>query len=414
MVNGKVKYWKHPTNTNFIFIENRKSPLISIDFWCKAGTIYEYKGIEGCAHFLEHMIFKGNRNLKPGEFDLQIELLGGSSNASTGLDDVHYYVLVPKINFKESLYLLTNLVLTPEFNPNEFKLEKAVIQEEIMQQEDQPEEKLLNILFKTAWGNNPYGRNILGNEKNINAIKIKDLKDFHFNQYSSNNVSIAIAGDLPKNILEICENCILTYPNKNEIILKSPKKYKQLLKHVRKEVILERLEFSRIFIAWQIPEENTQKTLLGFEILASILCDGRNSRLIKPLKEENNLVQSITADINPGEFGSLFLIEACCKNEYCLLVEERINEILREIKKSRPILKKEINRAIRVIKSTNVFNLETSFQLTSYFGNHLLWGRYDPLNEFYKNLKYWNSLKNIQALVNNLSFEKFTLIAYSN
>ena len=61
----------------------------------------------------------------PGEFDHKIESLGGLSNASTGYDDVHYHVLVPHSNFKESLALLTNIVVAPDFNPDEFLKEKG-------------------------------------------------------------------------------------------------------------------------------------------------------------------------------------------------------------------------------------------------------------------------------------------------
>ena len=136
MVIRKLKYWKHPSKTNFIFLEKKESPLISIDIWFKAGNSFEKKGKEGSAHFLEHMIFKGNDKLRPGEFDLKIESLGGTSNASTGHDDVHYYVLVPTINFQESFELLLELVLNPKFDLFEFNKEKKVILEEIMQQED--------------------------------------------------------------------------------------------------------------------------------------------------------------------------------------------------------------------------------------------------------------------------------------
>ena len=69
---ANVKYWKHPSKTNCVFVEESESPLISIDFWCKAGISFEGKNKVGLAHFLEHMIFKGSKLLEPGEFDLRI------------------------------------------------------------------------------------------------------------------------------------------------------------------------------------------------------------------------------------------------------------------------------------------------------------------------------------------------------
>ena len=94
------------------------------------------------------MIFKGSNKIMPGEFDHKIESLGGLSNASTGYDDVHYHVLVPPNNFRESLALLTNIVVSPNFNQDEFIKEKGVVIDEIKQQNDQPEEDYLIIFEK--------------------------------------------------------------------------------------------------------------------------------------------------------------------------------------------------------------------------------------------------------------------------
>ena len=410
MVIRKFEYWKHPDKTNFIFLEKKESSLISIDIWFKAGNSFEEKGKEGSAHFLEHMIFKGNDKLRPGEFDLKIESLGGTSNASTGHDDVHYYVLVPTINFQESFELLIELVLNPKFDLFEFNKEKKVILEEIMQQEDQPDENLFNLFLKKAWNNHSYGKPILGLEKNIKNIDIEDLRSFHKKQYTPINSAIAISGNLPPNILEICKNIKLKFPNNESF---KHKRYVPQLKNAREEIFIERLEFSRIFMAWQIPNARYQKLLLGFELLTSILTDGKNSRLIKPLQEEANLVESIQVEINTGEIGSLFILEACCISENLKLVEYKINKIMDDIKNSKPLLKKEIKKAIRIIKSEYIFNLETTSQLTSYYGNHLLWGRLNPIIELNKNLLYWNNLENFEQLLTFFECQKFTLIAHA-
>ena len=87
---------------------------------------------------------------------------------------------------------------------------------------------------------------------------------------------------------------------------------------------------------------------IGFEILASILCVGRNSRLVKVLKEERNLVESIYVDVNGGEFGSLLVIEACCDEINLKNVEEEINETIQEVISCKNLTLNEIRKAIRV------------------------------------------------------------------
>ena len=168
---GEVKYYNHSSKTRCVFVNNKDLPLISIDIWCKAGSSFEDDNKIGTAHFLEHMIFKGTNKLMPGEFDYKIESLGGLSNASTGYDDVHYHVLIPPDNFKESLALLTNIIVSPIFNSLEFEKEKGVVIDEIKQQNDQPEERLYNYFLKRVWLCPKYANSILGNENNIKNLE---------------------------------------------------------------------------------------------------------------------------------------------------------------------------------------------------------------------------------------------------
>ena len=90
----RLKQWTLDSGATCVTASIPEAPLTCFDFWCKAGSSFEGNGEEGLAHFLEHMVFKGSKNLEAGEFDRKIEELGGSSNAATGLDDVHFYVLI--------------------------------------------------------------------------------------------------------------------------------------------------------------------------------------------------------------------------------------------------------------------------------------------------------------------------------
>ena len=407
---ANIKYWKHHSKTNCVFVENNDSPLISIDFWFKAGISFEEKEKVGLAHFLEHMIFKGSKLLKSGEFDLRIEALGGFSNASTGYDDVHYYVDIPPSNVEEALSLLTNLVLFPKFNEREFNLEKKVIIEEILQSQDQKDELIFNSFLKSVWIDHPYTKSILGEEENINEIELNDLHNFHKKYYIPINSCIAIAGKLPKNYLEIFNNCEL-HQSKNLIDLRQICADNKTIRKGRKIEFFKDIEFSRIFMAWQIPSSKDQKNILGYEIISSILTDGRNSILNRSLKEEKQIVESIHSGIQPGEFGSLFIIEASLERENLRKVEDIISNLLQKLLTDSD-LNNKIKKALRIVKSNYIFNLETSSQLSQFYGNHLLWGRLNPQIELSKNFKYWKSTENLKKLIKSLLEDKFTFIAY--
>ncbi len=408
---GDVNYYTHSSKTRCVFVDNKELPLISIDIWCKAGSSFEDVDKNGTAHFLEHMIFKGSNKIMPGEFDYKIESLGGVSNASTGYDDVHYHVLVPPNNFKESLALLTNIVVAPDFNPNEFIKEKGVVIDEIKQQNDQPEEKLFNYFLKRVWLSPNYANSILGTEHSIKNLEINDLVKFHSKHYTTEKICIAIAGNLSKEIYKIFEKSDLSGIKERPNLINLKNKPSLKIRNGRESVKFDNLEFSRIFMAWFIPNLNDQKIIIGLEILASILSVGRNSRLVKILKEDSNLVESIYVDVNAGELGGLFIMEASCESKDIDLVEKQINKTIDELSNCKVLALDEIKKAINIVKSNYIFNLETSTQLSSFFGNELLWGRKSSINNLESHLGYWNDLDNFKEITEYIRGEKFTLVA---
>ena len=408
---GDVNYYTHSSKTRCVFVDNKELPLISIDIWCKAGSSFEDVDKNGTAHFLEHMIFKGSNKIMPGEFDHKIESLGGLSNASTGYDDVHYHVLVPPSNFKESLALLTNIVVAPDFNPDEFIKEKGVVIDEIKQQNDQPEERLFNYFLKRVWLSPNYANSILGTENSIKNLEINDLVKFHSKHYTTEKICIAIAGNLSEEIYKIFEKSDLSGIKESPNLINLKNKPSLKIRNGRESVKFDNLEFSRIFMAWFIPNLNDQKNIIGLEILASILSVGRNSRLVKILKEDSNLVESVYVDVNAGELGGLFIMEASCESKDIDLVEKQINKTIDEISNCKALALNELKKAINIVKSNYIFNLETSTQLSSFFGNELLWGRKSSINNLESHLKYWNDLDNFKEITEYIRGEKFTLVA---
>jgi len=413
---GDVNYFTHSSKTRCVFVDNKELPLISIDIWCKAGSSFEDVDKNGTAHFLEHMIFKGSNKIMPGEFDHKIESLGGLSNASTGYDDVHYHVLVPPSNFKESLALLTNIVVAPDFNPDEFIKEKGVVIDEIKQQNDQPEERLFNYFLKRVWLSPNYANSILGTENSVKNLEINDLEKFHSKHYTTERICIAIAGNLSGDIYKIFEKSDLSGLNNNPIStdpnLINQKNCPSLkIRNGREVIKFDNLCFSRIFMAWFIPNLSDQKNIIGIEILASILSVGRNSRLVKCLKEDNNLVESIYVDVNAGELGGLLILEASCEKKDIYLIENKINDTIEKLSDTKNLTLDELKKAINIVKSNYVFNLETSTQLSSFFGNELLWGRKSSINNLESHLKYWSDSDNFKEITEYIRGEKFTLVA---
>ena len=116
-------------------------------------------------------------------------------------------------------------------------------------------------------------------------------------------------------------------------------------------------------------------------------------------------------DVNAGELGGLLILEASCENKDIHLVEKEINKTIDEISDCKISNLDEIGKAINIVKSNYLFNLETSTQLSSFFGNELLWGRKYSINKLESHLKYWNDLENFKEITKYFRGDKFTLIA---
>ncbi len=405
----EVKHWSLPNGATCVVANMEDSTLTCIDFWCKGGSNYEIKNEEGMAHFLEHMIFKGSKNLKEGEFDLKIESLGGSSNAATGLDDVHYHVLVPPENTVEALNLLLELLLFPKIDQAAFEMEKEVVLEEISQNIDQPDEIIYIKLLKECCSPHRYSRPILGNKETVRKIIPKQMKQFHKDHYVGENCSLCIAGKVPNGIQSIINNSQLKD-------LKAKEEKSRINKQITfnkgyKKELIPRLEGGRIIKAWKLPPAKENLLILGAEIAATMLCEGRSSLMVKKLREDMRIIESIEIDLQILEEGGLIILDVSCPLENLQIAENEINKLLDQSKR---VLfnEKDLERAKKLVKNNIYFGLELSNQIASTIGGQALWGRHESILKTIKEISYWTSKRLNQLIFPLFNPEKsFTLIA---
>ena len=293
-----------------VSLDLAEAPLVCLDFWCRAGSVFEAGSESGMAHFLEHMVFKGSHNLAAGEFDRRIEALGGSSNAATGFDDVHYHVLIPPQAAPEALELLLDLVLEPRLEGEAFAMERQVVLEELAQSEDQPEEVAVQQLLAMACPGHAYGLPILGRREALLAHEPEAMAAFHQRLYGGGRCVLALAGALAGRDLEsrAAEGVLASLDP-----LAGPPPLDPLrVQPGEGRLELPRLEAARLLMAWGQPPARDLHGVMGGDLATSLLAEGRRSRLVARLREQLQLVESVDLDLHPMECGSLALLEAVC------------------------------------------------------------------------------------------------------
>jgi predicted Zn-dependent peptidase len=364
-----------------------EAPLVCLDFWCRAGSSFESNDESGMAHFLEHMVFKGSAHLQAGDFDRRIEALGGSSNAATGFDDVHYHVLIPPAAAAEALDLLLDLVLQPRLEAEAFAMERRVVLEELAQSEDQPEEVALQTLLAHACPCHPYGLPILGQRERLLAHDPAGMAAFHQRLYGATRCELALSGALSDGALleHVAGGALARLACNTEPPAPPPLR----LQAGEQRLSLPRLEAARLLMAWWQPPAGDLDAVMGADIATTVLAEGRRSRLVEQLRERLRIVESIDLDLHPMECGSLALLEAVCEEDELPAVRRAIGEVWQEVMQE-PLGDAEWSRALRLVSNSYRFGLESPGAVAGVIGNGHLWGRRQPLSAPLQALAGWN------------------------
>ncbi|MFM8606226.1 MAG: M16 family metallopeptidase [Cyanobium sp.] len=373
--------------TEVVSLALEDAPLVCLDFWCRAGSAFESADESGLAHFLEHMVFKGSDHLAAGEFDRRIEALGGSSNAATGFDDVHYHVLIPPDAAAEALDLLLDLVLRPRLEEEAFAMERRVVLEELAQSEDQPEEVALQTLLEKACPHHPYGLPILGRRERLLAHDPARMAAFHQRLYGAARCELALSGALGDGALldHVAAGALARLTATAE-----PPPPPPLRLHPGEHRLeLPRLEAARLLMAWWQPPAGDLDAVMGADLATTVLAEGRRSRLVERLRERLRIVESIDLDLHPMECGSLALLEAVCEEEELPAVRREIATVWQEVMEE-PLGETEWSRAVRLVSNSYRFALESPGAVAGVIGNGHLWGRRQPLSAPLQALERWN------------------------
>ena len=371
------------------YIPLPETGLTCLDLWIAAGSRWETATETGLAHFLEHMVFKGSRRLAEGEFDWRIETLGATSNAATGLDDVHFQVVCPAAAALEALGLLTELVLFPSFRDKAFALERLVVQEELKQALDQPDEVAYQALLKRACGVHSYGRPILGTPASLDALTVDAMATFHRRLYGAGRLAVVVSGAVAPEVFHgDLERGLL-----NRWAPASPPQGVQPRLHVQPghgHLKLKRLECARLMACWAMPPAAERTMLAGLDLAICLLAEGRCSWLISRLREELDLVDELDLDLVPLEAGSLVILEASC-------APARLHELERLLPRcltdwlGQPPRPQALQRACRQMVTRVSFGWESAGSAAAHVGPSLLRGHVTPLDTQLVDLQTWTA-----------------------
>jgi zinc protease len=352
----------------FIHQQIPTTPVVVADVWVRAGATLEPAPWFGMAHFLEHMIFKGTATSLPGAFDHNIENSGGVSNAATSYDYAHYSLTTATPYLEETLPHLGDLLLNAAIPEDEFIRERDVVLEEIRSYNDDPDWIGFQALIQDIYQRHPYGRSVLGTERELMQQSAEAMRWFHRTHYQPENMTVVIVGGIAQNsALELVNRSFANFGDRCDCPQSEKVSNPTITGIQRQEIYLPRLEQARLLMAWTAPGVEQLRAGYGLDLLAVMLSEGRTSRLVRDLREERQLVQGICSNFSLQRESSLFTITAWLEPEYLEQVESLICAHLDNLQNAE-IKKQELYRAQRLLCNDYAFSTETPNQLTGLYG----------------------------------------------
>ncbi len=289
--------------------ESHRAPVVAVQIWVKAGSAYETEKQAGITHLIEHMIFKGTEKRKPGELASIIESLGGTINAYTSYDYTVYHCVVPKEFLATALDVLDDAVFHSKFDKDELEKEKKVVLEEMKMRQDNPHTRLYEDLMKISYQVYPYRRPIIGYEETVMAFTREDILEYMSQHYKPCNMAVIVTGDVqPDEAVAEIER----FFGKEKELECHEQSFPQEPPQTTPRIISTSMDCNEGYLALSfsgIPNFNHPDTP-ALDLLSTYLSDGESSLLVSRLKNQLQLVHSISASAFTPKGPGLFEITA--------------------------------------------------------------------------------------------------------
>src|SRR4051812_4525346 len=174
---------------------------VALGFWIGTGSVGETPDEAGLSHLVEHMLFRGTARYESLAIDQLFDTMGAELNAGTGKETTSVYTRVIDEHLPEAFDVMADMVWRPRFGADDLDNERQIVLEEIAMYEDDPQDKVFDVLGEAVFGDHPLGRPIIGTAEVVGGVPADELLAFHHARYVPSNVVIAAAGNVDHDAL---------------------------------------------------------------------------------------------------------------------------------------------------------------------------------------------------------------------
>ncbi|HET7266612.1 MAG TPA: pitrilysin family protein [Oleiagrimonas sp.] len=307
--------FKLPNGLTVVVSEDHKAPVVAVAVWYHVGSAREPMGKSGYAHLFEHLMFEGSAHHQ-GTFFEPFEKAGAiGMNGTTANDRTNYFETVPTTALDMALWMESDRMgwLLQGLTKGGVDQQRGVVQNEKRQGENQPYGKVSKRIRANTYPlNHPYHHTVIGSMDDLDAASIGDFKQWFKHYYGPNNATLVMVGDItPAQAKAKALKYFGNIPPGPPVPQLQPWTYQR--HSSTHDVMYSNVPQVRIYREWNTPHGGTHADNM-LSLAASILGDGKTSRLYQRLVYEDKLADSVSVSDRSGELASQFMVRVDVKN----------------------------------------------------------------------------------------------------
>jgi predicted Zn-dependent peptidase len=346
----------------------------AIGVWTNCGSRHETEAVNGVAHMVEHMLFKGTPRRSALAIAEEMEAVGGHMNAYTGRENTAYYARILKDDLPLAIDILADVLQNSLFAPDEIVRERQVILQEIGQTLDTPDDIVFDYFQEAAFPGQAIGRPVLGTADTVSAMGHDDLRGYIGGHYTPSRLVLAASGAVDHDwLVDEAQRLFTTLPDNAEPPTEAAT-YRG--GEIRVESDLEQVHMVLGFAGIDMHDPD----YYAAQILSTILGGGSSSRLFQEVREKRGLVYTIQSFLGDSAECGTFGI-------YAGTGADRLDELMpvlcdESVKATAGFTPAEILRGKAQLKASMLMGLESTYARAEMLALNLLtYDRPIPLAE---------------------------------
>jgi predicted Zn-dependent peptidase len=339
---------------------------VALGLWVKTGSRDETPAQAGVSHFLEHLLFKGTKRHSAIEIAEIFDGMGASINAATGKESTQLHARFLDTHTDRAFDLLSEMLLAPTYP--EIDSEREVVLEEIAMYEDEPQDRVHDVLDEAIFGEHPLGRRVLGAAEVISSIPVPDIDAYHRARYTSSNIVVAAAGNVDHDAICKLAESHISPPEANGEAGNGSRPEAQA------RVGFQRKDTEQYHVTLGGPGlRRGDDRRFGLAILDTVFGGSTSSRLFREIREKRGLAYAVGSYTQQFVDGGLIGLYVGTREDN---IEEACEIIGRELGSihSEGISEDELARAKEHVKGRMVLSSESTAARMSRIGKSVLFG----------------------------------------